>query len=116
MVRNDFVSNSSSSSFIVAFKNEKARKDFAEYCKNSGYGKISDIMYEHIKDKNYQQDPKDVDDNYENYINNFDTFDQYTELSNDEISDGIWAEMKIKDLVRKYNNENVQVVYEEEGW
>ena len=115
MIRNDFVSNSSSSSFIVAYKNDKSRKEFAEFCKNSGYGIISDIMYHKIKDRKKIIEDGCFEEEIHSYKNDYETFDVYTQLSN-EIDDYIYAEMKILDLVKQYNNLDVHVVYEEGHW
>ena len=131
MVRNDFVSNSSSSSFIVAYKNNEARKKFAEFCKNSGYGKISDIMYKcvniklRLKDINNNVlcfDEEVWDDIVDEIKNNNDitninsnNFGVYTEDSS-EINDNTFADMKIYDLIKEYNNKDVKIVWQQGGW
>ena len=124
MLRNDFVSNSSSSSFIIGYKNKEARKKFAEYCKNSGYGIISDIMYNRIMSGINIEDQKQLKMHYNYWIDfnsddikKYDSFSEHIENSS-EMNDYVYADTTIYEILyeKYYNDDNVKIVWNEGGW
>ena len=62
MLRNDFVSNSSSCSFIVGFKDKKTMENFRDALKEEWGGKIAILLDEFFKNNEYhnQEVIKDV--------------------------------------------------------
>ena len=54
--RPDFVTNSSSSSFIFAFKDEADYKEFIEACKDQGFKNVKNLVKNHRDDKNINKE------------------------------------------------------------
>ena len=121
MIRHDFVSNSSSSSFFIGYTSKEAQEKFAKKCKgNREYGIISDLMYDNIMQTAEKDDYESFKDDFNEEIDKCPIVTRHTENTS-EYDDESFADLKILDILQRYNeseneNDGVYLLYEQRGW
>lgn len=96
-IRSSFVTNSSSSSFILAFKNQKKLDEFYEECDYSDYQEFADLIKHFSKESRSKEEIIDM-------LYRFYSFEYEDELFNDYIKDKdiYWTEQyNLKTKIRK---------------
>ena len=110
--RNGFVTNSSSSNFVLGFKDEDDFLEFKEYCKENGFKKVYKLV-KHLRNGKYNHTPDEIKQNliwylsrdirpqmYEKYIENYHALDYKTKAGKElELHDEEWFQKELYEKI-----------------